>query len=146
MKAMRELALPPGLAVERTAHGLRLRGTQLYVDPVGRPQIGFLAHARGARATLPERTVATARTLALLAAFQRSSLRKAAPLPAAYGQSFALAGVRLSLHPAGHVLGSAQLRCESDGQVLVYSGDLGGAGPRASATAEAREELSCDVL
>ncbi|MFL5431651.1 MAG: hypothetical protein ACJ79M_18680, partial [Myxococcales bacterium] len=110
----------PALSVERAAHGLRVRGTQLYVEPVGRTQIGFLAHARGARATLPERTVLSARTLALLEVSQQRALRKAAPLPAGWGQSFALAGLRLSLHPAGHLLGSAQLRCESvDGRVLL---------------------------
>ncbi|TMA21737.1 MAG: MBL fold metallo-hydrolase [Deltaproteobacteria bacterium] len=136
-----------GLAVERAPHGLRVRGTQLYVDPVGRTQIGFLAHARGVRATLPERTVLSARTLALLEASQHRTLRKAAPLPAAFGQSFALAGLRLSLHPAGHVLGSAQIRCESvDGHSLVYAADLGGFGERAPATAEACERLRCDVL
>jgi putative mRNA 3-end processing factor len=137
----------PALAVERSPHGLRVRGTQLYVDPVGRTQIGFLAHARGARATLPERTVLSARTLALLEASQQRALRKAAPLPAAFGQSFALAGLRLSLHPAGHVLGSAQIRCESvDGHVLVYAADLGGWGERAPSTAEACERLRCDAL
>jgi putative mRNA 3-end processing factor len=137
----------PGLGVERAAHGLRVRGTQLYVDPVGRTQLGFLAHARGTRATLPERTVLSARTLALLEASQQRALRKAAPLPAAWGQSFALAGLRLSIHPAGHVLGSAQLRCESiDGNVLVYAADLGGWGPRAPATAEPCERLRCDAL
>lgn len=143
---MRKPGLPP-LSVERAAHGLRVRGTQLYVDPVGRTQIGFLAHARGARATLPERTVLSARTLALLEASQQRALRKAAPLPAGWGQSFALAGLRLSLHPAGHVLGSAQLRCQSvDGHVLVYAADLGGSGPRAPSTAEPCERLRCDVL
>jgi len=137
----------PGLAVERAPHGLRVRGTQLYVDPVGRTQIGFLAHARGARATLPERTVLSARTLALLEASQQRTVRKAAPLPAAFGQSFALAGLRLSLHPAGHVLGSAQIRCESvDGKVLVYAADLGGFGERAPSTAESCERLRGEVL
>ncbi|MFL5373724.1 MAG: MBL fold metallo-hydrolase [Myxococcales bacterium] len=137
----------PALSVERAAHGLRVRGTQLYVDPVGRTQIGFLAHARGARATLPERTVLSARTLALLEVSQQRALRKAAPLPAAWGQSFALAGLRLSLHPAGHVLGSAQLRCESiGGHVLLYAADLGGLGPRAPSTAEPCERVRCEAL
>src|SRR4051812_9016918 len=137
----------PALSVERAAHGLRVRGTQLYVDPVGRTQIGFLAHARGARATLPERTVLSARTLSLLEASQQRTIRKAAPLPAAFGQSFALAGLRLSLHPAGHVLGSAQIRCESvNGQVLVYAADLGGFAERAPSTPEACERLRCNVL
>ena len=41
----------------------------------------------------------------------------------AYGQAIEHHGVKLSLLPAGHVLGSAQLRLEHDGQVWVASGD-----------------------
>jgi putative mRNA 3-end processing factor len=41
----------------------------------------------------------------------------------AYGQVFELGRARVSLHPAGHVLGSAQVRIEVDGQVWVASGD-----------------------
>lgn len=47
-----------------------------------------------------------------------------------YGECIELNGVRLSLHPAGHVLGSAQVRLEHRGQVWVVSGDyfVSGAG------------------
>jgi putative mRNA 3-end processing factor len=134
------------LEVERAAHGLRLRGTQLYLEPVGRPQLGFLAHARGARAILPERTVATSGTVALLEAAQPRALRKAAPLPAAWGKPFALGALTLTVHPAGHVLGSAQLECALASGSIVYSSDLGGSGPRAPATAEPLERVRCDVL
>jgi putative mRNA 3-end processing factor len=41
----------------------------------------------------------------------------------AYGEAVALNGVRVSLHPAGHVLGSAQVRVEHRGEVWVASGD-----------------------
>ncbi len=40
-----------------------------------------------------------------------------------YGEVIDHFGVRLSLHPAGHVLGSAQVRLEHAGQVWVASGD-----------------------
>lgn len=40
-----------------------------------------------------------------------------------YGDAFTLGRTRVSLHPAGHVLGSAQVRIECDGQVWVVSGD-----------------------
>lgn len=40
-----------------------------------------------------------------------------------YGEPFVLGDARLSLHPAGHVLGSAQLRVEVGGEVWVVSGD-----------------------
>ncbi|HWT78204.1 MAG TPA: DNA ligase-associated DEXH box helicase, partial [Candidatus Methylomirabilis sp.] len=41
----------------------------------------------------------------------------------AYGESVDLSGVRVSLHPAGHILGSAQVRVEHRGEVWVVSGD-----------------------
>ncbi len=48
----------------------------------------------------------------------------------AYGEEIVHHGVRLSLHPAGHVLGSAQVRLEHGGRVWVASGDyfVSGAG------------------
>lgn len=41
----------------------------------------------------------------------------------AYGEQHRLAELTVSLHPAGHVLGSAQVRLEADGEVWVVSGD-----------------------
>jgi putative mRNA 3-end processing factor len=41
----------------------------------------------------------------------------------AYGEYIVHNGVRISLHPAGHVLGSAQVRLEHEGAVWVASGD-----------------------
>jgi putative mRNA 3-end processing factor len=40
-----------------------------------------------------------------------------------YGETLSINGVRLSLHPAGHILGSAQVRIEAGGEVWVVSGD-----------------------
>ncbi len=40
-----------------------------------------------------------------------------------YGEAIEHHGVRVSLHPAGHVLGSAQVRLEHAGRVWVASGD-----------------------
>jgi putative mRNA 3-end processing factor len=47
----------------------------------------------------------------------------AAIQPLDYGESVSLNGVRLSFHPAGHILGSAQVRMEHGGEVWVVSGD-----------------------
>ncbi|MGN6153256.1 MAG: ligase-associated DNA damage response exonuclease [Lysobacteraceae bacterium] len=41
----------------------------------------------------------------------------------AYGEAFDLGRARVSLHSAGHVLGSAQVRIETDAGVWVASGD-----------------------
>ena len=40
-----------------------------------------------------------------------------------YGEAIEHRGVKISLHPAGHVLGSAQVRLEHRGRVWVASGD-----------------------
>ena len=40
-----------------------------------------------------------------------------------YGEPIEINGVRVSLHPAGHILGSAQVRLEHEGRIWVVSGD-----------------------
>jgi len=40
-----------------------------------------------------------------------------------WGESVNMNGVRVSLHPAGHIIGSSQIRVESNGEVWVVSGD-----------------------
>ena len=40
-----------------------------------------------------------------------------------YGESLTLGGATVSFHPAGHVLGSAQIRVETGGHRIVASGD-----------------------
>ena len=40
-----------------------------------------------------------------------------------YGEARTINGVKVSFHPAGHILGSAQARVESGGEVWVVSGD-----------------------
>lgn len=40
-----------------------------------------------------------------------------------YGETIIINGVNFSLHPAGHILGSAQVRVEYNGEVWVVSGD-----------------------
>lgn len=40
-----------------------------------------------------------------------------------WGESLRVRGVRFSFHPAGHIVGSAQIRVEYRGEVWVFSGD-----------------------
>jgi putative mRNA 3-end processing factor len=65
----------------------------------------------------------------------------------AYGETLRLGEVNLSLHPAGHVLGSAQVRVEHRGEVWVVSGDyfVSGTGD-ANASCAPFEPVRCDVF
>ncbi len=60
-----------------------------------------------------------------------------------YGLAITHHGVTVSLHPAGHVLGSSQVRLEHGGQVWVASGDYKVAPDR---TCDPFEPVACDVF
>lgn len=60
-----------------------------------------------------------------------------------YREAIDLNGVRVSLHPAGHILGSAQVRIEHQGQVAVVSGDYK---TEPDATCAPFEPLKCHLF
>jgi len=60
-----------------------------------------------------------------------------------YGETVTVNGVRVSLHPAGHILGSAQIRVEHHGQVAVVSGDYKTA---PDATCAPYEPIKCHLF
>jgi putative mRNA 3-end processing factor len=60
-----------------------------------------------------------------------------------YGDTVVHNGVSISLHPAGHVLGSAQVRMEYRGEVWVASGDYK---VEPDATCAAFEPVRCDTF
>jgi putative mRNA 3-end processing factor len=63
--------------------------------------------------------------------------------PIAFGEPVTINGVRVSLHPAGHLLGSAQVRIEYEGRVTVISGDYK---TEPDPTCEAFEPIACDTF
>ena len=60
-----------------------------------------------------------------------------------WGQPAQIGAARVSLHPAGHILGSAQVRIEAEGQVWVVSGDYK---RDDDPTCTAFEPVPCDVF
>ncbi len=61
----------------------------------------------------------------------------------AYGEAITINGARVSLHPAGHVLGSSQVRIETARGVWVVSGDYK---LEADPTCPPFEPLRCDTF
>lgn len=60
-----------------------------------------------------------------------------------WGETVDRNGVSVSLHPAGHILGSAQVRVEHQGEVWVVTGDYK---TEPDPTCRAFELVRCDVL
>jgi len=48
--------------------------------------------------------------------------------PLSYGKIYNLNGIRLKLTDAGHILGSASVKIESNGKRIIFSGDIGRTG------------------
>jgi putative mRNA 3-end processing factor len=61
----------------------------------------------------------------------------------AYGEGLELGEADVSLHPAGHMLGSAQVRVEVDDEVWVVTGDYK---RQSDPTCESFEPVPCDVF
>ena len=125
---------------------LKLRGTDLHLDPPGRTPLGFVSHAGRAGHALPERAILTAATLALVAKKSPRALIKSLPLVASPGREFTLGNLELAVFPAGNLLGASQLRCDLKGRRIVYAPDLGGVDEAAAETAEPRAQLEADTL
>ena len=108
------------LVVERP-QGLYCPPGDFYIDPWRPVPRAVITHAHADHARPGHQHVlATAVSEGVL----RSRLGADLALQGlAYGEVVEHRGVRISLHPAGHVLGAAQVRLEHRGRVWVVSGD-----------------------
>jgi putative mRNA 3-end processing factor len=104
-----------------TARGLYCEAGDFFVDPWEPVDRAVITHAHGDHASWGSRAYLTATPgLGVL----RARLGPDATvrgLP--YMETVTLNGVTVSLHPAGHILGSSQVRIEHRGEVWVVSGD-----------------------
>lgn len=106
--------------LRRTDRGLYCDAGDFYIDPWAPVETAVVTHAHGDHVAWNcGRYVTAAPGRRLLEV--RTSGGDVQPL--AYGDALVRRGVRVSLHPAGHILGSAQVRVEHGGEVWVVSGD-----------------------
>jgi Cft2 family RNA processing exonuclease len=112
------------------------------VDPAQPAARAILSHAHSDHAVAGHGEIwATPETIALYR--RRHPEWNGISRALAYGQTAEVGAARLTLFPAGHILGSAQIRFEEAGRSLLYTGDFK---RRASATARRAETPASDVL
>jgi len=123
---------------------LRITGSGLHLDARRRVECAFVSHAHGDHIGRHDRTIATAATLALMRHRLGEPKRKRSEaLPASYRTPFGLGELTLELFPAGHVLGSAQLRVTRGDVAVGYTGDLC---TEPTHAAERADVMGCDAL
>lgn len=109
------------MLVEPTAAGLYCAAGGFHIDPWGPVDRAVITHAHGDHLRAGSRAYLCA--AAGIRVVRHRLGPDAAVQQAAYGEPVQMNGVRVSLHPAGHILGSAQVRIEHRGEVWVASGD-----------------------
>jgi putative mRNA 3-end processing factor len=122
---------------------LRIAPIDVYIDPT-QPQAraiithGHADHARSGHGVV----LATPDTIAIMKTrYGEDCAGRFEALP--FGEKRNIDGVTVSLHPAGHILGSAQVLLEHGGQRIVVTGDYKRLPDR---TAQQFELVECDLL
>ena len=103
-----------------TEKGLYCEAGDFYVDPWMPVDRALITHAHGDHARWGSRTyVCSAESERVL----RTRLFNASILTRPWGEEFNVNGVSVTFFPAGHILGSAQIRVVHRGETWVVSGD-----------------------
>ena len=104
-----------------TPQGIYCPRANIYIDPSRKVDYAIVTHAhsdharRGMKRYLAHKDCVPLLKLRL---GENISVRGIG-----YGEEIIVNGVKFSLHPAGHIIGSAQVRVEYQGEVWVVSGD-----------------------
>lgn len=127
--------------ISRRKEGLYCAAGDFYIDPMRPVERAIVTHAHSDHARSGSRAYLCAQSgKALL----HARIGKDAPIEGmAFGERRTLNGVSVSLHPAGHILGSAQVRVAHGGRVTVVTGDYKIA---QDATCEAFEPVPCQTF
>lgn len=133
---------PDELLVPRP-QGLYCPPGDFYIDPVVPVDRALVTHGHSDHARAGHGAVmAICETLDIMAIRYGPDFAGARQA-AQFGREIVVGGARVTFHPAGHVLGSAQIAVEMGGMRIVASGDYK---RLADPTAETFEPVTCDVF
>jgi putative mRNA 3-end processing factor len=107
--------------LECTSSGLYCSSGDFYIDPWRPVKRAVITHAHADHARMGSLSYLCAQDGKRLL---QSRLGQEANIEGLeYGEAIAVNSVELSLHPAGHILGSAQVKIDKGGFICVVSGD-----------------------
>lgn len=115
--------IKPSDLLRETERGLWCEPGGFFIDPMRPADRAVVTHGHADHARAGHTAVAaTPETLNIMAARYGETFCQTRQ-PLAYDERVKIGEVEVSLHPAGHVLGSAQARLEWKGLVITVSGD-----------------------
>jgi putative mRNA 3-end processing factor len=107
--------------LEYTPQGLYCIPGDFHIDPQSPVERAVVTHAHSDHARWGCKKYLAAKPCEQLLRLRMSPEAEFRFVP--YGETLTVGGVRVSFHPAGHILGSAQIRLEYQGQVGLITGD-----------------------
>jgi len=107
--------------LKMTSKGLHCPEGDFYIDPWKPVERAVITHAHSDHARWGMKKYLCSEEGERVLRVRLGSDARIETVP--YGKKLSINGATLSLHPAGHILGSAQVRVEKDGFVAVVSGD-----------------------
>ncbi|HEX6913924.1 MAG TPA: ligase-associated DNA damage response exonuclease [Chitinophagaceae bacterium] len=106
--------------IEFTSKGLCCPQGGFYIDPWSPVDRALITHAHGDHARFGNKSYLSHHyTKPLL----RARLGEGSYESVEWNEKININGVKVSFHPAGHMIGSSQVRVEYNGEVWVFSGD-----------------------
>ena len=133
---------PADLLVPRP-EGLYCPPGGFHIDPVRPVARALVTHAHSDHATAGHGAVLATRETLDIMAIRLGDAFAATTQPAPYGQPIALGATTVIFHPAGHVLGSAQVEVTTPSLRIVAAGDYK---RTPDPTCAAFEPVPCDVF
>jgi putative mRNA 3-end processing factor len=131
----------PEPLISVTSRGLYCAPGDFFIDPWQPVQTAIITHAHGDHLRHGSAQYYVAQPGESLARHRLGSGHTLTGID--YGVQRTFGTTTVSLHPAGHVLGSAQVRIEKGGRVWVVSGDYK---RQPDPTCAALEPIECDVF
>src|SRR5688500_260853 len=132
---------PTNSLITRTPKGLYCSLGDFYIDPNVAVRRAVITHCHTDHLRAGSESYLMSPTSESIARNRIAQSAHIETLP--FGETMKIGEVSVSLHPAGHILGSAQVRVEHDGEVWVVSGDYK---LEPDATCETFEHLKCDTF
>lgn len=123
--------------------GLYCPPGDFFIDPVRPVARALITHGHSDHARSGHGSVLATRETLDIMALRYGAEFAGTTQAAALGETTSVNGVTVTFHPAGHVLGSAQIAVEHGGTRIVASGDYK---RRADATCAAFVAIPCDVF
>ena len=109
------------MLIQETDRGLYCPTGKFYIDPWKPADFAVVTHGHADHARWGSKRVLTSDSGKALVQARVGDKTLVEGMP--FGETRVHNGVSISLHPAGHILGSAQVRLEYRGEVAVISGD-----------------------